>query len=88
MVTRPRTASSVRLKISKPSSTEQVDPRSSTARPPARSLLAAEGPHWMHYTVQVVADSIPNASRRTLEGQTHDVAAKAIAPVLVGFFAT
>jgi len=48
----------------------------------------AEGPHWMHHTAQVVADSIPNAGRRTLEGQTHDVAAKAIAPVLVGFFAS
>jgi hypothetical protein len=33
-----------------------------------------------------LAKAIPNAQHRTLEGQTHEVAAEAIAPVLVEFF--
>jgi len=33
-----------------------------------------------------LANAIPNAQHRTLEGQTHEVAAAALAPVLVEFF--
>ena len=42
---------------------------------------------WIGKTAQAIADIIPHAQRRTLEGQTHNVAAEAIAPVLVEFFA-
>jgi len=42
---------------------------------------------WIRKTAQAIADIIPHAQRRTLEGQTHNVAAEAIAPVLVEFFA-
>jgi pimeloyl-ACP methyl ester carboxylesterase len=36
---------------------------------------------------QALADALPNAQRRTLSGQPHNVAPEAIAPVLVEFFA-
>ena len=42
---------------------------------------------WIRKTAQAVADVIPEAQRRTLEGQTHNVAAEAIAPVLEECFA-
>ncbi len=51
--------------------------------------LVADGgksPKWMHHTAEVVAEAIPHAQRRTLEGQNHNVSEKAIAPVLVEFF--
>ena len=41
---------------------------------------------FMHVTATALANAIPNARHRTLEGQTHEVAADAIAPVLVEFF--
>ncbi len=46
---------------------------------------ASEWP-FMHITVVALANAIPNAQHRTLEGQTHEVAAEALAPVLVEFF--
>ena len=33
-----------------------------------------------------VADILPNAERRTLHGQSHNVAPEAMAPVLIEFF--
>ena len=42
---------------------------------------------FMHITATALANAIPNAQHRTLEGQTHDVAPEAIAPVLIEFFA-
>jgi pimeloyl-ACP methyl ester carboxylesterase len=41
---------------------------------------------FMHITAMALANAMPNAQHRTLEGQTHEVAAAAIAPVLVEFF--
>ena len=41
---------------------------------------------FMHITATALANALPNAEHRTLEGQTHEVAASAIAPVLVEFF--
>jgi pimeloyl-ACP methyl ester carboxylesterase len=43
---------------------------------------------FMHVTATALANAIPGAQHRTLEGQTHEVAAEAIAPVLVEFFAS
>ncbi|MBI5670574.1 MAG: alpha/beta hydrolase [Chloroflexi bacterium] len=41
---------------------------------------------FMHETALALAKAIPNAQHRTLEGQTHEVEAAALAPVLVEFF--
>lgn len=39
----------------------------------------------LHRAVQAVAAAIPNAERRTLKGQTHNVKAAVLAPVVVEF---
>jgi len=46
---------------------------------------ASEWP-FMHITATALANAMPNAQHRTLEGQTHEVSAEALAPVLVEFF--
>lgn len=47
-----------------------------------------ESPAYMHSGAQALADALPNAQRRTLEGQTHEVAPEVLAPVLQAFFAS
>jgi hypothetical protein len=42
---------------------------------------------FMHTTATALAEAIPQAQHRTLEGQTHDVKLEVLAPVLVEFFA-
>jgi pimeloyl-ACP methyl ester carboxylesterase len=41
---------------------------------------------FMYDTAKALSKAIPHAQLRTLEGQTHDVALVALAPVLVDFF--
>jgi pimeloyl-ACP methyl ester carboxylesterase len=41
---------------------------------------------FMRPTAEKLAKVIPNAQRRTIEGQGHDVSSKVLAPVLVEFF--
>ena len=41
---------------------------------------------FMHATATELAKALPHAQHRTLEGQTHDVKAEVIAPVLAEFF--
>jgi pimeloyl-ACP methyl ester carboxylesterase len=41
---------------------------------------------FMHVTALALAQAIPNAKHQTLEGQTHEVSAEALAPVLSDFF--
>jgi alpha-beta hydrolase superfamily lysophospholipase len=41
---------------------------------------------WITNSAETVAKGLPNARRRTLEGQTHDVSAEALAPALTEFF--
>src|SRR5687768_14679915 len=43
---------------------------------------------FMHITAMALANAIPDSQHRTLEGQTHEVAAEALAPVLIEFFPT
>jgi pimeloyl-ACP methyl ester carboxylesterase len=53
------------------------------------TLVMNGGPsEWsfMHTTAVALAKAIPNAQHRTLEGQTHEVAPEALAPVLIEFF--
>ena len=40
----------------------------------------------MHGGARAVATALPHAQYRELKGQTHDVSAKALAPVLSEFF--
>ncbi len=54
---------------------------------PTLVIDGGESPMWMRNAAQAVADALPNAQRRTLRGQTHDVAPEALAPVLEEFFA-
>lgn len=42
---------------------------------------------FMHEAARMLEAAMPNAQRRTLDGQTHDAAPEAVAPVLVEFFA-
>ena len=44
-------------------------------------------PAWQRTAVQALADLLPHARRRSLEGQDHEVAPDVLAPVLVEFFA-
>lgn len=46
---------------------------------------ASEWP-FMHITALALAQAIPQAQHHTLEGQTHEVAPEALAPVLIEFF--
>jgi len=41
---------------------------------------------FMHESATALAKAIPNAKHSTLEGQTHDVDLKVLAPVLIDFF--
>jgi pimeloyl-ACP methyl ester carboxylesterase len=53
------------------------------------STLVMDGgksPPWMRRGIRALADAVPNARYRTLDGQTHMVKAKAQAPVLKDFF--
>lgn len=51
-------------------------------------VMNGSGSEWsfMQTTAMALAKAIPNAQHRTLEGQTHEVAAEALAPVLIEFF--
>jgi hypothetical protein len=40
----------------------------------------------MHESAKTLAKSIPNAQHRTLQGQSHEVSAGVLAPVLMQFF--
>jgi pimeloyl-ACP methyl ester carboxylesterase len=53
---------------------------------PTLLMNGGAGLPFMHETADALAKAIPNAKRRTLAGQTHDVAAEAVAPLLVEFF--
>jgi pimeloyl-ACP methyl ester carboxylesterase len=53
---------------------------------PTLILDGGASEQFMHTGAQAVADIVPNAQRRTLEGQTHDVNPEVLAPVLIEFF--
>jgi pimeloyl-ACP methyl ester carboxylesterase len=54
---------------------------------PTLVVEGGKSPAWMRHGVHALARVLPNAKLRTLEGQTHMVHPKALAPVLVEFFA-
>jgi hypothetical protein len=45
-----------------------------------------KSPAWMRNATRAVAHALPNATYRTLEGQTHIVKPKVQMPALVEFF--
>lgn len=53
---------------------------------PTLVAVGGKSPAWMRHAMQALADVLPGAKRRTLEGQTHMVSPKALAPALVEFF--
>lgn len=62
--------------------------RASSVTVPTLVLDGGASPAWASNAAQAVVDALPNAQRRTLEGQTHNVSAEALAPVLQAFFAS
>jgi hypothetical protein len=52
------------------------------------TMIAYErsGSGGLQRAAKATAEALPNAEHRTLDGQTHDVAPDARAPVLVEFF--
>ena len=49
-------------------------------------MAGGKSPGWMRNSMRSLAEALPAAQHRTLEGQTHIVKPKALAPVLSGFF--
>jgi pimeloyl-ACP methyl ester carboxylesterase len=53
---------------------------------PTLVLSGGASPHGLQQAAKATADALPTAEHRTLQGQTHDVSADALAPVLAEFF--
>lgn len=53
---------------------------------PALVVTGSETFPFMQVSADTLASALPHGRRLTLEGQTHEVAAEALAPVLVDFF--
>jgi pimeloyl-ACP methyl ester carboxylesterase len=62
--------------------------RAAAINVPTLVMDGGASPAMMRDAADAIADAIPGAQRRTLEGQTHEVAPEAIAPALVEFFAS
>ncbi|HJR79092.1 MAG TPA: hypothetical protein VJ821_03400, partial [Anaerolineales bacterium] len=60
--------------------------RAARLRVPTLVMNGAESFPFMRETAVALSEVMPNAQHRTLEGQTHEVSAEAIAPVLIEFF--
>jgi pimeloyl-ACP methyl ester carboxylesterase len=54
---------------------------------PTLVIDGGASPEHVHNGAQALADVLPDALRRTLEGQAHDAAPTVLTPVLEGFFA-
>jgi pimeloyl-ACP methyl ester carboxylesterase len=55
---------------------------------PTLVMDGGASPPMMHSAAQALVEVLPNAERRTLEGQTHDVAPDVLAPALESFFSS
>jgi len=60
--------------------------RWASATMPTLVMDGSKSPPWMRNATRALADVLPNAQYRTLDGQTHMVKAAVHAPVLVDFF--
>jgi len=65
-------------------------PAARAARIPTPTLVMAggAGAPFMRETAETLSKAMPQAERRVLDGQTHDVDPAVLAPVLAGFFAS
>ena len=54
---------------------------------PALVIDGGDSPPWARSAVQAIVDVLPQAERRTLDGQTHQADPEVLAPSLDGFFA-
>jgi pimeloyl-ACP methyl ester carboxylesterase len=63
--------------------TEQV----ASVTVPTLVIDGGASPEWMREAARALTDTLSDARRCTLEGQTHDVAPEVLAPVLEEFFA-
>jgi pimeloyl-ACP methyl ester carboxylesterase len=54
---------------------------------PTLVMDGGASPAWQRTAVHALAELLPHAQRRSLEGQDHEVAPEVLAPVLVEFFA-
>jgi pimeloyl-ACP methyl ester carboxylesterase len=64
------------------------DKRWAAVTVPTLVVDGGKSPKWMRNGMRALAGVLPNAKLRTLEGQTHMVKPKALAPVLMEFFAS
>lgn len=55
---------------------------------PTLVVCGGASPDWMRVAGQKVADALPNGDLVILDGQTHDVAPDALAPVLIRFLSS
>jgi pimeloyl-ACP methyl ester carboxylesterase len=53
---------------------------------PTLVMVGGKSPTWFHHGAQALADLLPNAAHRVVDGQTHNVKAKALARPLTEFF--
>ena len=53
---------------------------------PTLVMDGGKRPAWMQHGMKALGDVLPNVTRRTLDGQTHMLKAKAVVPVLTEFF--
>src|SRR6266581_8457835 len=53
---------------------------------PTLVIAGGKSPAWLRNAQQALTDTLPGASRRILDGQTHIVKPKPLAPVLADFF--
>jgi pimeloyl-ACP methyl ester carboxylesterase len=60
--------------------------RWASATTPTLVMDGGASPAWIRHTAQSLAQVLPNAQHRTLEGQTHAVAPDVMAPMLERFF--
>jgi len=57
-------------------------------RVPTLIMDGGESPEFMHKAANTIASVLPNAQRRTLEGQTHAVDPEVLVSVLDAFFSS
>ena len=60
--------------------------RWSSVRVPALAIHGRKSPVWLHGATRALAGALAKGEYLSLEGQTHDVSARALAPVLSPFF--
>ncbi|MEP6986857.1 MAG: alpha/beta hydrolase, partial [Chloroflexota bacterium] len=55
---------------------------------PTLTLDGSDSYPFMHTAAVALSKLMPHSEQRTLQGQTHEVAPEALAPVLIEFFSS